>query len=121
MLKRKRVHLFISFILFLVILMVNYLNDDNIISTLFTLASYTYGPLLGLFFFGIFTKRNINDNYVPDVVIISPLLTYLLSVYDESLISFNFGYELLIVNGLITFFGLFIISKPMSDLSDLKG
>jgi len=120
MLKRKRVHLFISFLLFLVILMVNYLNDDNIISTLFTLASYTYGPLLGLFFFGIFTKRNVYDNYVPDVVIISPFLTYLLSVFDEYLISFNFGYELLMVNGLITFCGLFIISKPMFDPSDSK-
>jgi len=120
-LKRKKVHLFISFLLFLVILIVNYLNDDNIISTLFTLASYTYGPLLGLFFFGIFTKRNVYDNYVLDVVIISPFLTYLLSIYDEYLISFNFGYELLIVNGLITFIGLFIISKPKSDLFDSKG
>ena len=109
-LKRKRVHLFISFLLFLVILMVNYLNDDNIISTLFTLASYTYGPLLGLFFFGIFTNRKIYDWLVPYVVFISPCLTYLLSVFDEYLISFNFGYELLMVNGLITFLGLFIIS-----------
>ena len=121
MLKRKRVHLFISFLLVLVILMVNYLNNDNIISTLFTLAWYTYGPLLGLFFFGIFTKRNIYDNYVPVVVVVSPILTYLLSVYDQSLINFDFGYELLIVNGLITFLGLFMISKSMSGLSDLKG
>ena len=121
MLKRKRVHLFISFLLVLVILMVNYLNNDNIISTLFTLASYTYGPLLGLFFFGIFTKRNIYDNYVPVVVVVSPILTYLLSEYDQSLINFDFGYELLIVNGLITFLGLFMISKSMSGLSDLKG
>ncbi len=121
MLKRKRVHLFISFLLVLVILMVNYLNNDNIISTLFTLASYTYGPLLGLFFFGIFTKRNIYDNYVPVVVVVSPILTYLLSEYDQSLINFDFGYELLIVNGLITFLGLFMISKSMSALSDLKG
>ena len=120
MLKRKRVHLFISFLLFLVILMVNYLNNDNIISTLFTLASYTYGPLLGLFFFGVFTKRNVYDNYVPDVVIVSPFLTYLLSFYDEHLINFNFGYELLIINGLITFIGLLFISKSKSVLSDLE-
>ncbi len=120
MIKRKRVHLFISFLLFFVILMVNYLNNDNIISTLFTLASYTYGPLLGLFFFGIFTKRNIYDDYVPDIVIISPFLTYLLSIYDESLINFDFGYELLIVNGIITFLGLFTISKPMSGPFHLK-
>ncbi len=120
-LKRKKVHLFISLLLFLVILMVNYLNNDNIISTLFTIASYTYGPLLGLFFFGIFTKRSIHDNFTPYIVIIAPFLTYMLSVYDEFLINFNFGYELLIVNGLITFIGLLLISKSKSDLFDLKG
>ena len=119
-LKRKKVHIFISFLLFFIILLVHYLNDDNIISTLFTLASYTYGPLLGLFFFGIFTKRNINDYYVPLVVIISPLLTYIISIYDVLLIRFNFGYELLIINGLITFIFLFFISKPKSFLFDLE-
>ena len=120
-LKRKKVHLFISLLLFIVILMVNYLNNDNIISTLFTLASYTYGPLLGLFFFGIFTKRDIYDNYTPYIVLIAPFLTYLLSVYDEFLINFNFGYELLAVNGLITFTGLLLISRSKSDLFDSKG
>ena len=120
-LKRKKVHLFISLLLFLVILMVNYLNNDNIISTLFTLASYTYGPLLGLFFFGIFTKRYIYDNCTPYIVIIAPLLTFMLSVYDEILINFNFGYELLVVNGLITFTGLLLISRSKSDLFDSKG
>ena len=120
-LKRKKVHLFISLLLFIVILMVNYLNNDNIISTLFTLASYTYGPLLGLFFFGIFTKRDVYDNYTPYIVIIAPFLTYLLSIYDEFLINFNFGYELLAVNGLITFTGLLLISRSKSDLFDSKG
>ena len=120
-LKRKKIHLFISLLLFIVILMVNYLNNDNIISTLFTLASYTYGPLLGLFFFGIFTKRYVYDNYTPYIVLIAPILTYLLSVYDEFLINFNFGYELLIINGLITFTGLFLISRSKSDLFDSKG
>ena len=119
-LKRKKVHIFISSLLFCIILLVDYLNDDNIISTLFTLASYTYGPLLGLFFFGIFTKRNINDHYVPLVGIISPLLTYIISIYDVLLIRFNFGYELLIINGLITFICLFFISKPKSFLFDLE-
>ena len=119
-LKRKKVHIFISSLLFCIILLVHYLNDDNIISTLFTLASYTYGPLLGLFFFGIFTKRNINDHYVPLVVIISPLLTYIISIYDVLLIRFNFGYELLIINGLITFICLFFISKTKSFLFDLE-
>ena len=120
-LKRKKIHLFISLLLFIVILMVNYLNNDNIISTLFTLASYTYGPLLGLFFFGIFTKRYVYDNYTPYIVLTAPFLTYLLSAYDEFLINFNFGYELLIINGLITFTGLFLISRSKSDLFDSKG
>ena len=71
-LKRKKVHIFISFLLFCIILLVHYLNDDNIISTLFTLASYTYGPLLGLFFFVFFTKWNINDQYFQLLVIFYP-------------------------------------------------
>jgi len=110
-LSRKRIHIFISFLLFLVILLVKYLNDDSIISTLFTLAGYTYGPLLGLFAFGLFTKRKITDGCVPYIVIISPLLTYILSIYDTSIIAFDFSYELLIINGLITFCGLYFISK----------
>ena len=89
---------------------INSLFDDSIISTLFTLAGYTYGPLLGLFAFGLFTKRKINDSYVPYIVIKSPLLTYILSIYDIYLIGFDFSYELLIINGIITFLGLYFIS-----------
>ena len=66
--KRTLVHMFISFLLFCVILIVKYLNNDNIISTLFLLASFTYGPLLGLFMFGLFTDRKVIDQYVPIMV-----------------------------------------------------
>jgi len=116
LLSRRRIHIFISFLLFLVILLVKYLNNDSIISTLFTLAGYTYGPLLGLFAFGLFTKRSIIDGYTPYIVIISPLLTYLLGKYDMLLIGFNFNYELLIINGLITFLGLYIVSKKSTQV-----
>ena len=116
---RKRVHVFISFVLFLVILLVKYLNNDSIVSTLFTLAGYTYGPLLGLFSFGLFTKRMINDGYVPYIVIISPMLTFIISIYDIKLIGFNFNYELLIINGIITFLGLYFVSRKKLSSSRL--
>ena len=110
--KRSQVHLLISFLLFFIILLVKYLNDDSIISTLFLLASYTYGPLLGLFMFGLFTTRTLIDRFVPLVVVLSPLLTYFVSVYDHQILSgFQFGPDLIIVNGLITIILLFFISK----------
>ena len=109
--KRKIVHLSISALLFIVILLVNYLNDNNIIATLFLVASYTYGPLLGLFLFGIFTKKRIIDFYVPFIVILSPILSYVVSVYDEYIFNgFNFGPDLIIVNGGITFLLLYLSS-----------
>ena len=105
--------------MFLVILLVKYLNNDSIVSTLFTLAGYTYGPLLGLFSFGLFTKRMINDGYVPYIVIISPMLTFIISIYDIKLIGFNFNYELLIINGIITFLGLYFVSRKKLSSSRL--
>ena len=109
--KRNVVHFFISLLLFTIILIVNYLNNDSIVSTLFLLASFTYGPLLGLFVFGLFTKRKIIDHYVPIVVFLSPLFSYFLYVYDTHLLSgFDFGPDLIIINGLMTFCMLFVIS-----------
>jgi len=109
---RQLVHVFISFLLLCVILLVKYLNNDSIIATLFLLASYTYGPLLGLFMFGIFTQRIIIDKYVPFVVLIAPLLSYLISCYDTQIFQgFDFGPDLIIINGFITFLMLFSISR----------
>ena len=109
--KRTLVHVFISLLLFLVILLVNYLNNDSIIATLFLVASFTYGPLLGLFIFGLFTKRKLIDKYVPFVVITSPVLSYIIYKYDTKILQgFDFGPDLLIVNGLITFLLLLMIS-----------
>jgi len=109
---RKKVHILISLVLFIIILGIKYLNNDSIISTLFLLASYTYGPLLGLFVFSLFTKRTVVDRYVPLAVFISPVLSYYISIYDVHLLKgFDFGPDLIIVNGAITFFLLLIISK----------
>tara|TARA_Y100000766_G_scaffold285156_1_gene306725 strand:- start:4618 stop:6030 length:1413 start_codon:yes stop_codon:yes gene_type:complete len=97
---RKWVHVGFSLVLVLAILIFKAINDDSVISALFKVAGYTYGPLLGLFAFGIFTTWNIKDRAVPIVAVLSPVIAYILQLYIP------FGFELLIVNGGITFLGL---------------
>jgi Na+/proline symporter len=105
---RKRTHIGISVLLIIVIIIFKYVLKENVISSLLQVASYTYGPLLGLFTFGIFTKLNIKDKYVWMVAIISVVLSYLLDANSIKLLNgYQFGYELLIINGLFTFVGLF--------------
>ena len=102
---RKWVHLAFSVLLVLAILIFKAINDDSVIAALFKVAGYTYGPLLGIFTFGIFTKWNLQDKLVPVVALISPVLCYVLQLYIP------FGFELLMINGAITFVGLFLIKK----------
>ena len=102
---RKYIHLLMSIILLCVILFFNMINDQSVIKSLFTVAGYTYGPLLGMYAFGLFTKIKVNDKWVPLVAILSPVFCFIIQLY------FSFGFELLILNGLITFVGLLIISK----------
>ena len=90
------------------------LNDDSVITAVFKAASYTYGPILGLFAFGLFTKLNTNDKAVPYIAIISPVLSYILNIYSEELLfGYKFGFELLIFNGFLTFMGLVIFSDKI--------
>ena len=111
--KTKRlVHLGFSLLLFTVILVFNFLNDESVISAVFKAAGYTYGPILGLFAFGLLTKRKVIDKVVPYIAIISPILVYFLNVFSEQLLfGYKFGFELLIVNGAFTFFGLLMFSR----------
>ena len=110
---RKKVHVGISVLMMLVIIIFRYVLEENVISSLLLVASYTYGPLLGLFAFGIFTKHSIKDKYVWIIAIVSVILSYLLNAYSVVLFNgYSFGYELLIVNGLLTYFGLYLIKKP---------
>ena len=102
---RKKSHLFMSFILFCVIMIFNLINDDSVIKSLFTVAGYTYGPLLGIFAYGLFTQHKVIDKYVPLVAVISPVICYFINIY------LNLGFELLIVNGLISFIAMDIIRK----------
>ena len=109
---RKFVHLGVSLTLLIVILIFSGLNEKSIIDELFTVAGYTYGPILGLFSFGLLSRYQIKDKYVIAVVLASPIISYLLNLYSKSLFNgYEFGFELLLINGLITFMGLFIIRK----------
>ncbi len=115
--RRYVVHISFAIILLLVILVFKAINDDAVISKLFTVAGYTYGPLLGLFTFGIFSKKTPKDKLVPFVCIASPFICYIIN--EHSTVWFNnykFGFELLILNGLITFIGLNIISLKKENV-----
>jgi len=116
---RYMVHIGFSVILFLVIVAFWLINDQSVINKLFKIAGYTYGPLLGLYSFGLFTKRGVNDQFVPLVCIIAPVLTYIINANSQALLfGYKFGFELLLLNGLLTFLGLLIIShKETKDLS----
>ncbi|MGB0402686.1 MAG: sodium:solute symporter [Salibacteraceae bacterium] len=110
--KRKFVHLAISVVLLVVIMLFKLINDDSVIKELFVAAGYTYGPLLGLFSFGLFTKFNVKDKWVPIVCIVSPLLCYGLKQNSEAWFNgYQIGFELLIINGLLTFVGLLFLAK----------
>jgi Na+/proline symporter len=109
---RYAVHVSFAILLLIVIVIFRAINDRAVIDKLFTIAGYTYGPLLGLYAFGLFTKWNVKDKWVPLIAIISPVLCYLISTYDQMLLNgYNFGFELLILNGIFTALGLFIVRK----------
>ncbi|MFY0627021.1 MAG: sodium:solute symporter [Reichenbachiella sp.] len=110
--KRKLVHFGFSVLIFIVILIFSAINDDSVINSLFRVAGYTYGPLLGLYTFGLFTKVNVKDQWVPFVCIASPILTYIINANSELLLGgYKFGFELLLLNGLLTFIGLLLIQN----------
>ncbi len=109
---RRRVHLGISVVLGLVIMLFRAINDENVISAIFRVAGYTYGPLLGLYAFGLFTRLKVRDRLVPILAILSPILSYFLSRFSAELFNgYQFGFELLIVNGGIMFAGLLLTSR----------
>ncbi|MBS9767734.1 MAG: sodium:solute symporter [Flavobacteriaceae bacterium] len=110
--KRNFIHLGFSAVLLFTLLAFWLVNDDSVINSLFVAAGYTYGPLLGLFAFGLFTKFQIRDRFVPLIAVCSPILTFLFSKYSKELLwGYQVGFELLIINGLLTFALLLIFRK----------
>jgi len=109
---RKRIHVGVSVVLILVIVSFKYIiQDESVIAKLFVFAGYTYGPLLGLYSFGLFTKWQVKDKLVPIVAILSPILCYLISTNSEEWFGFEFGFFVLILNGALTFLGLILIRR----------
>ena len=110
--KRKQIHVLFSIVLILVIVSFKYLiKDESVIAKLFVFAGYTYGPLLGLYAFGLFTKWQVKDKVVPVIAILSPVLSYIISVNSSKWFGFEFGFFILILNGLLTFLGLILIRR----------
>lgn len=109
---RKKIHILFSFILVLVIIAFKYIiKDESVIAKLFVFAGYTYGPLLGLYAFGLFTKLKVKDNLVPIIAILSPILSYIISENSDLWFGFKFGFFILILNGFLTFLGLILIRR----------
>lgn len=109
---RKRVHVAMAVLMGVTIFVFNSLNNTSVIDAVYTLASYTYGPILGLFAFGIFTKRQVRDRYIPLVAIVSPLLCLVLQLNSEAWFGgYRFSYELLLFNAFFTFLGLCLFIK----------
>ncbi len=106
---RHTAHAGYAILFFLLILVLYAVNNQTVIDLVYLLASYTYGPLLGLFFFGIFTKYSVKDRFVPYVAIISPILCYLLDLAGKEFLGFGFGFTILIFNGLFTFAGMYLL------------
>ncbi|RZS94716.1 sodium:solute symporter [Cecembia calidifontis] len=109
---RKTVHLGFTFLMFFVILLFRWINDQSVINAVFIIAGYTYGPLLGLYSFGLFTKWKVKDKVVPYLAIAAPVLAFVISKNSEKLLwGYKFGFEVLILNGLLMFLGLYLFRQ----------
>ena len=113
---RQRVHLVVAFVFLLFVLLFYRINNPSMIGVILKVAAYTYGPLLGLFTFGIITRRAVKDRWVPFVCVASPIICYILDRFQQQLFgSFQLGLELLVINGLLTFLGLWLLSFKASE------
>ena len=108
---RRRVHVLMCLVFALFIILFRYVSSTSLIDAIYTMVGYTYGPLLGLFAFGLFTRRRVADRWVPYICVTSPLLCLAIDVMAQLLWSYHFGYELLMLNGLLTFVGLWASSN----------
>lgn len=108
---RRIVHVAVSAVFVIVILIIHSIGSDSIINAIYKLASYTYGPLLGLYFMGLYSKIKPIDKYVPYVAVASPIICMAIEIAFKQLLNYQVGYELLLINGAITAFGLWVLSK----------
>ena len=109
--QRQWLHLAVCALFALIVILFGYTQNRSIIDTIYTIVGYAYGPLLGLFTFGLFTRYQVRDRLVPIVALASPILCYIINAATTHYFNYQWGYELLLLNGIITFIGLFIIKK----------
>jgi Na+/proline symporter len=119
---RQTVHLSVAFLFLLFVLWFRYLDKSSMIGLILKIATYTYGPLLGLFAFGILTRRQVQPQWVPLVCVLAPVICFFIDKYQAQLFgSFQIGLELLVINGLLTFIGLSLIStSPKQELTTVQ-
>lgn len=109
---RRKAHVGIAVVFVLFILLFRVFNNTSLIDAIYVMCSYTYGPLLGMFGFALATRRTVRDRLVPVIAVASPLLCWGVDSVTSALTTYRFGYELLLLNGLITFAGLWMVSRP---------
>lgn len=112
---RKRTHVVMVALFFGCILLFRVVNSTNVINAIYVMAGYTYGPLLGLYAFGLFTRCGVRDRLVPVVCLVAPVVCGLLDYYAPRLFHYTFGYELLLLNGALTFAGLLLLQKRRNE------
>lgn len=119
--QRNYVHFGFSILMLVVIMVFKLINDESVVTAIFTAASYTYGPLLGLFAFGMLTKRAVNDKFVPYIAVLSPLIVFILNKFVVSVYtSYVIGLDLIIINGFLTFLLLLITSPGQASEKQLS-
>jgi len=116
---RRVIHVMMSLLLFALIMIFYAINNSAVIEAVYTVASYTYGPLFGLYAFSLFTRRAVYDKWVPVICVLSPVLTYIIKTNSAAWFNgYTFGFELLILNGLMTFLGLLAISRSSLKIAE---
>ncbi len=113
--QRHWVHAGFSAVMVAVILVFKIINDDSVVNAIFTAAGYTYGPLLGLFAFGMLTKRAVADKLVPYICLLSPILCYIIALHSVKWFNYALGFELIVLNGLLTFLMLWFTGNTSSE------
>ena len=111
---RRIVHVGFAFLYLLVIIAFRPFHDDSLINIIFDIAGFTYGPLLGLYAFGLFTKRKVEDRWVPWIAVFSPVFCYFVRLFSPTWFGYTFGFEILLLNGLVTFL-LLLLARPRKD------
>lgn len=112
---RRIVHVAFALLYLLVIIAFRPFHNESLIDTLFDIAGFTYGPLLGLYTFGLFTRRQVRDRWVPVIAIVSPVICYILKINSFQWFGYHFGFEILLLNGLVTFL-LLLLARPRKEL-----